>query len=43
MPNTIRLHRVIAAKPEKLYRAFLDSGQPPHRVLPEGRMRAGRG
>lgn len=25
MPNTIRLHRVIAAKPEKLYRAFVES------------------
>lgn len=25
MPNTIRLHRVIAAKPEKLYRAFLEA------------------
>ncbi len=24
MPYTIRLHRVIAAKPEKLYRAFLE-------------------
>ena len=24
-------------------RAFFDSGQPPHRVLPEGRMRAARG
>ena len=24
MPNTVRLHRVIAAKPEKLYRAFLE-------------------
>ncbi|MGA8262539.1 MAG: SRPBCC family protein [Arenicellales bacterium] len=24
MPNTIRLHRVIRAKPEKVYRAFLD-------------------
>lgn len=22
--NTVRLHRVIAAKPEKIYRAFLD-------------------
>jgi uncharacterized protein YndB with AHSA1/START domain len=22
--NTVRLHRVFAAKPEKLYRAFLD-------------------
>lgn len=25
MPTTIRLHRVFAAKPEKLYRAFLES------------------
>jgi uncharacterized protein YndB with AHSA1/START domain len=25
MPNTIRLHRVIAARPEKLYRAFLEA------------------
>lgn len=25
MPNTIRLHRVIAAKPEKVYRAFLEA------------------
>ena len=24
MPNTVRLHRVIAAPPEKVYRAFLD-------------------
>lgn len=24
MPNTIRLHRVLAAKPEKVYRAFLE-------------------
>ncbi len=24
MPNTIRLHRVIRAAPEKIYRAFLD-------------------
>lgn len=24
MPNTIRLHRVLAAKPERVYRAFLD-------------------
>ncbi len=33
--NTVRLHRVFAAKPEKLYRAFLDGGAlakwlPPH-------------
>jgi uncharacterized protein YndB with AHSA1/START domain len=25
MPHTIRLHRVIATKPEKVYRAFLES------------------
>ncbi|GAA5231941.1 SRPBCC family protein [Verticiella sediminum] len=24
MPNTIRLHRVVAAKPEKVYRAFIE-------------------
>jgi uncharacterized protein YndB with AHSA1/START domain len=24
MPNTVRLHRVIAAKPEKVYRAFVE-------------------
>lgn len=24
MPNTVRLHRVLAAKPERVYRAFLD-------------------
>ena len=24
MPHTVRLHRVIAAKPEKVYRAFLE-------------------
>jgi uncharacterized protein YndB with AHSA1/START domain len=25
MPNTIRLHRVVRAKPEKVYKAFLDA------------------
>ncbi|WP_137044892.1 SRPBCC family protein [Pseudolabrys sp. FHR47] len=25
MPSTIKLHRVIAAKPEKVYRAFIES------------------
>ena len=25
MPNTVRLHRVIGAKPEKVYRAFLEA------------------
>jgi uncharacterized protein YndB with AHSA1/START domain len=24
MPNTVRLHRVLASKPEKIYRAFLE-------------------
>ena len=24
MPNTVRFHRVLRAKPEKIYRAFLD-------------------
>jgi uncharacterized protein YndB with AHSA1/START domain len=24
MPNTVRLHRVLATKPEKVYRAFLE-------------------
>jgi uncharacterized protein YndB with AHSA1/START domain len=25
MPNTVRLHRVLATKPEKVYRAFLEA------------------
>jgi uncharacterized protein YndB with AHSA1/START domain len=25
MPNTVRLHRVLAAKPEKVYRAFIEA------------------
>lgn len=25
MPNTVRLHRVLAAKPEKIYRAFTEA------------------
>jgi uncharacterized protein YndB with AHSA1/START domain len=24
MPNTVRLHRVLTAKPDKVYRAFLE-------------------
>ena len=24
MPNTVRLHRVLATKPEKVYRAFIE-------------------
>jgi uncharacterized protein YndB with AHSA1/START domain len=26
MPNTVRFHRVLRAKPERVYRAFLDAG-----------------
>lgn len=38
MPNIIRLHRVIAAKPEKIYRAFIEpdaiaSWTPPYGFL----------
>ena len=25
MPNTVRLHRVLATSPEKVYRAFLEA------------------
>ncbi|MBV8564903.1 MAG: SRPBCC family protein [Methylobacteriaceae bacterium] len=25
MPNTVRLHRVLAAKPDKIYRAFIEA------------------
>jgi uncharacterized protein YndB with AHSA1/START domain len=25
MPNTVHLHRVLAAKPDKVYRAFLEA------------------
>ena len=25
MPNAVRLHRVLATRPEKVYRAFLDA------------------
>ena len=25
MPNTVRLHRVMATKPEKIYRAFIEA------------------
>lgn len=32
MPNTIRLHRVLATSPEKVYRAFLEAAfaNPPY-------------
>ena len=36
MPNTVRLHRVFAAKPEKVYRAFLDPAALVKWLPPEG-------
>ena len=35
MPNTVRLHRVLATKPDKVYRAFIEAdamakGLPPN-------------
>jgi uncharacterized protein YndB with AHSA1/START domain len=34
--NTIRLHRVLRATPEKIYRAFLDAGAMAKRLPPNG-------
>ena len=34
--NTVRLHRVIAAKPEKIYRAFLDADAMARWLPPNG-------
>jgi uncharacterized protein YndB with AHSA1/START domain len=34
--NTVRLHRVFAAKPEKIYRAFLDADAMPKWLPPYG-------
>ncbi|MCK9992180.1 MAG: hypothetical protein Dbin4_00700 [Alphaproteobacteria bacterium] len=34
--NTIRLHRVLAAKPEKVYRAFIDAAALVRWLPPEG-------
>lgn len=34
--NTVRLHRVIAAKPEKVYRAFLDADALARWIPPNG-------
>ena len=36
MPNTVRLHRVVAAKPEKVYRAFLDPDAKARWLPPNG-------
>ena len=27
MPNTVRLHRVLATKPDKVYRAFIEADE----------------
>lgn len=36
MPNTIRLHRVLATKPEKIYRAFLEADAMAQWLPPNG-------
>jgi len=36
MPNTIRLHRVLRATPERVYRAFLDADALPKWLPPNG-------
>ena len=36
MLNTVRLHRVLAAKPEKIYRAFIEADALAKWLLPNG-------
>lgn len=36
MPNTVKLHRVLAAKPEKVYRAFLEADAMTKWISPDG-------
>ena len=36
MPNTVHLHRVLTAKPEKIYRAFLDADAMAQWIPPNG-------
>ena len=36
MPNTVRLHRVIAATPKKLYRAFIEADAMAQWLPPNG-------
>jgi uncharacterized protein YndB with AHSA1/START domain len=36
MPSTVRLHRVIATKPDKIYRAFLEADAVPKWLPPNG-------
>ncbi len=36
MPNTVRLHRVLRAKPDRVYKAFLDADAVPKWLPPHG-------
>ena len=36
MPGTVRLHRIIAAKPEKVYRALIEADAIAHWLPPKG-------
>jgi uncharacterized protein YndB with AHSA1/START domain len=36
MPNTFRLHRVLATKPDKIYRAFIEADAMAKRLPPNG-------
>src|ERR1700750_213675 len=36
MPNTVRLHRILAARPEKVYRAFLEADALAKWLPPDG-------
>jgi uncharacterized protein YndB with AHSA1/START domain len=36
MPNTVRLHRVLATKPEKIYRAFIEADALAKWIPPNG-------
>ena len=36
MPNTVRLHRVLATRPEKVYRAFLEADALAKWLPPDG-------
>ncbi len=36
MPNTVHLHRVLRAKPERVYKAFLDADAVPKWLPPHG-------
>lgn len=36
MPNTVKLHRVFATKPEKIYRAFLEPDAMEKWLSPDG-------